>query len=67
MGFFQFTIITNLSKTLINLALFDSLEYLCYGSTAVINILNIPVDRLYTSEPDVYRRLVLTYKDRPPR
>ena len=44
----------------------DSFEYLCYGSTAIINIVSLSVhDRLYTSESDVYRCQVLTYKDDP--
>ena len=37
-------------------ALFDSFEYLCYGSTAIRNIL---------SESDVYRRQILTTKVDP--
>ena len=45
-------------------ALFDSFEYLCYGSTAIINISILLVrNQLYTSESDVYRRPILTYKD----
>ena len=44
-------------------------EYISYGATAIINILIFIVrgagDRLYTSESDVYRRQILTYKDDP--
>ena len=57
-------------------ALSDSFEYLCYGSTVIRNIwilsvrgpsLDIRIWRLhlYTSESDVYRRRILTYKDAP--
>ena len=47
------------------LALSDSFENLCYRSTVIINILILLArgDRLYTSESDVYRRQILTYKD----
>ena len=45
-------------------SLFDSFEYLCYGSTAVKNILILLVrDRLYKFESGVYRRQILTFKD----
>ena len=48
------------------LTLSASFEYLCYGSTVIRNILILTVrDRLYTSESDVYRRLIPTYKDGP--
>ena len=41
-----------------------SFEYLCYMSTTSIKkILFQCGDRLYTSESDVYRRQILTYKD----
>ena len=49
------------------LALSASFEYLCYWSTA-INIFLFLVrvgHRIYTSESDVYRRLILTSKDGP--
>ena len=37
-----------------------------FASTARINILFFQCgDRLYTTESDVYRRLILTYKDDP--
>ena len=38
-----------------------------YGSTVITPIRNIFIlpDRLYTSESDVYRRQILTYKDAP--
>ena len=37
-----------------------------FGSTARINIVFFQCgDRLYTSESDVYRRQILTYKDDP--
>ena len=46
-----------------------SVEYLCYGSTAVVNLLlsfSLEFgDGLYTSEFDIYRRQILTYKDGP--
>ena len=46
------------------LALSASLKYLCYGSTAIRKILLFQrEDRLYTSQSDVYRRQILTYKD----
>ena len=45
-------------------ALAASFEYLCYGSTAIIDIV-ILSDPLYTSESDVYRRYILTYKNGP--
>ena len=42
-------------------ALSASFEYLCYGSTAISNILLFQCgDRLYTSESDVCRRQILT-------
>ena len=38
-----------------------SFEYLCYGSTAIINILHFQCgDRLYTSVCDVYGRQIMT-------
>ena len=41
-------------------------EYLCYGSITFINSLLCQCrNRLCTSEPDVYRRQVLTYKIDP--
>ena len=41
-------------------------EYICYRSTVIGNILIFLVrGRLYTSESDVYRRQILTYKDGP--
>ena len=44
----------------------DSFEYLCYGSTAIINIVTLSVrDRLYTSESDVYRWQALMTKVDP--
>ena len=47
-------------------ALSDSFEYLCYGSTATINIFTLTVrDRLQASESDVYRRQILTTKVGP--
>ena len=46
------------------LALSASFEYLCYGSTAIRNSLLFQCgDRLYTSESDVSRRQILTYKE----
>ena len=46
------------------LALSAYFEYLCYRSTVNRNILFFQCeDRLYTSESDVYRRQILTYKD----
>ena len=54
-GIFQFEIIIN-----------DLVRYLCYGSTAILGILFFSVrDRLFTSESDVCRRQILTYKDSP--
>ena len=48
------------------LAVSASFEYLCYGSTAIKNILILSVrNRLYTSESHVYKRQILTYKDGP--
>ena len=51
------------------LALSASFEYLCYGSlsTANINVFNSSNAGMvfYTSESDVYRRHILTYKDGP--
>ena len=47
------------------LSLSDSIEYLCYGSTAILNLFFQCVARLYTSEYDVYRYKTLTYKDSP--
>ena len=48
------------------LALFDSFEYLIYGATVIINIVLFQCgDRLCTSESDVYRRQILTYKVGP--
>ena len=41
-----------------------SFEYLCYGSTAIINIL-IPKVRGPSLEYDVYRRQILTPKNVP--
>ena len=46
----------------LSLSLFDSFEYVWYGST--VNFFQCG-DRLYASESDVYRRQVLTYKDGP--
>ena len=46
-----------------SLALSDSFEYLCYGSTAIRNILVLQRgDRLKSSESDVYRRQILSTK-----
>ena len=46
------------------IAVSASFEYLCYGSTAIINIILFQCgDRLWTSESDVYRRQNLTSKD----
>ena len=45
------------------LALYDSFEYLCYGSTAIGNILILSVRG--SSSYVVYRRQILTYKDGP--
>ena len=47
------------------LALSTSFEYLCYGSTAIINTINLFQcwDRFYKSESDIYRRQILTHKD----
>ena len=43
-----------------------SFEYLCYGSTAIINILLLQHgDRLYTSDSGVFRRQILTSKVDP--
>ena len=44
-------------------AVSDSFEYLCYGPTAITNIL-LPQcgNRLESSESDVYRRQILTTK-----
>ena len=53
-----------------SLALSDSFEYLCFGSTAIIyikyiyNILTLSVRR-QSSESDVYRRQILTTKVDP--
>ena len=48
------------------LTLSDLFEYLCYRSKTTMRILILPVrDRLYTSESEVYRRQILTYKDGP--
>ena len=48
------------------LALSASFKYLCYGSTAIVNILFLSGwGRLYTSESNVYRRQILTYKGGP--
>ena len=44
------------------LALSASFEYLCYGSTAIIDILILKYLIFYTSESDVYRRQILMYK-----
>ena len=45
------------------LALSDSFEYLCYGSTAIgIFLLLQCGDQLQLSESDVYRRQILTTK-----
>ena len=44
------------------LALSDSFEYICYGSTAIINIFTV---RGSATESDVCRRQVLTYKEVP--
>ena len=44
----------------------DSFEFLCYGSTGIINILIFSArGHHYTSESDVYIRQILTYKDGP--
>ena len=41
-------------------------EYLSYGFADIIYFLLFHCgDRLYTSESDVYRRQILTYKDGP--
>ena len=41
----------------------DSFGYLCYGSTAIRRISLFQCgDRLQTSEPDLNRRQILTYK-----
>ena len=66
-GFFQFKI---LIKCMSLLALSASFKYLCFESTAIINILIILMwggggGRQYTSESDVHRRQILTYKDGP--
>ena len=45
-----------------------SFEYLCYGSTHIVNILIHSVrgpDRLLTSESDIYSRQILMYKVGP--
>ena len=42
------------------LALSDSFEYLCYGSTTIINI-----STLIVQESDVYKRQILTTKVDP--
>ena len=45
-----------------------SFEYLCYGSTAIINSITCTLTvryLFYTSESDVSRRQILTYKDGP--
>ena len=48
------------------LALSGLFEYSCYVSTAIIHILILSArGRLYTSEHDVYRRQIMTYKDGP--
>ena len=48
------------------LALPDSFEYLCYGSTAIRNILLFQYgDRLKSSQSDVYGRQILTTKVDP--
>ena len=48
------------------LALSDSFEYLCYGSTASINIFTLSVrGSTWTSESDVCRRQILTCKVDP--
>ena len=48
------------------MALTGLFEYSCYVSTTIIHILILSVrGRLYTSEPDVYRRQIMTYKDGP--
>ena len=47
-------------------ALSGSFEYLCYGSTAIINIFYSQcVDQLQSSESDVHRRQILTAKVDP--
>ena len=53
-GFIQFEIIINV------LALSDSFEYLCYGSTAITNIFNS------VSAGIVFIREHLPYKDETP-
>ena len=40
-----------------------SFEYLCYGYA--VYSFSVHRDRLYTSESDVYRRHIMTYKDGP--
>ena len=58
---FQFEI-----SVIVLVSYFRSFEYLCHGSTTIITIQIISVrDRLYTSESDVHRRQILTYKDGP--
>ena len=58
-GFFQFDIIMNVLVSSPGL-----FEYLCYGSTTIINSLILLVlGPFYTSESDVYRRQILTYKN----
>ena len=56
------TIFFNLkSSKMSSLALSDSFEYLCYGSTAIINLLILSVLGPHLSESDVCRRQILTY------
>ena len=51
------------------LALSYLFEYLCYGFTAIRNVLILSNsqsgDRLYVSQSDVSRHHILTYKDGP--
>ena len=46
------------------LALSASFEYVCYGPLEIFQFFQC-WDLLYMSEPDVYRRQVLRYKDGP--
>ena len=58
-GFFQFEIITN-----VLVSSFRFFEYICYGSMNIV-IISVCVDRLQTSEFDVFRRQILTSKHGP--
>ena len=61
--FFSFETIINV----LNVSYFRFINYLCYGSTAITNILFFFSARivLYTPESDVCSRQILTYKDGP--